>query len=205
MCTNAVWDSFSNCWKILRPFGSLREKNSKGTDRLRTTSPLSMEGKIFFTAPFPSGCQSSSLKRTGEAHLLGKDELHAIEGTLYWRKGETCGVPLHNFWDHHSNTVRKASQDPGDTLLLQPEGIRCNSQNLLWLWSLAYQYWKVWVAWSFQGLDIPACHSAQGFVQKALVGTVATRRSGLGYFSSFLICKTKGKDRHLLQEETLYI
>lgn len=84
---------------------------------------------------------------------------------------------------------------------------RCNSQNLHWLWSLAYQYWQVWVAWSFQGLDIPACHSAQGFVQKALVGTVgdrpdrqqgdpawATLQAGLQNRPK-LICKTKGKDR----------
>lgn len=38
--------------------------------------------------------------------------------------------------------------------------------------------------------------------QKALVGTVASGRTGLGYFPSFQVSKAKGKERlHLLQEE----
>lgn len=137
--------------------------------------------------------------RPWEAHLMGKGELQTMKFKVPCiEERETL---LYNFWDHHSHTVRKASQGPRETLLLQPEGIRCNSQNLQWLCSLAYQYWQVWVAWSFHSLDIPACHSAQGFVQKALVGqwqqgdpVWATLQAGLQNRPK-LICKMKGKDR----------
>lgn len=55
-----------------------------------------------------------------------------------------------------------------ETLLLQLEEHSCHPQNQWGAWSLAYQGWyQIWVSRSFQGVDVAACHSSQGFVATA--------------------------------------